>query len=123
MAVQGSGWTDFDVGRYDVHEIADAQDYSGIVNHMRSLDDRIAAWMRDHPGAEVIAHLEFWTRPALTNELMGILGKARDHARSLEQFQVVRERDGIARVRELAEHFLVGKNLAGISATKVEQLS
>jgi hypothetical protein len=62
VAVQGSGWTDFDVGRYDVHEIADAQDYSGIVNHMRSLDDRIAAWMRDHPGAEVIAHFTGGTK-------------------------------------------------------------
>lgn len=53
--VQRAGWADFDAGRYDMHEIANAQDYSGIVAHIRSLDDRIASWVCDHPGTEVIA--------------------------------------------------------------------
>lgn len=54
-SVQRAGWTDFDAGRYDLLAITDAQDYTGIVVQLRSLDGRIGDWLRDHPGTEVIA--------------------------------------------------------------------
>jgi CRISPR-associated protein (TIGR02710 family) len=57
-----AGWPDFDAGRYDLHEISDHQDYSGIVNQLRPLDDRVAAWQRDRSGAEVIADLTGGTK-------------------------------------------------------------
>jgi CRISPR-associated protein (TIGR02710 family) len=50
-----AGWPDFDAGRCDFHEIPDHQDYCGIVNQLRPLDDRVAAWQRGHPDAEIIA--------------------------------------------------------------------
>jgi CRISPR-associated protein (TIGR02710 family) len=53
--IHESSWPDFDAGRYDLHEITDHQDYSGIVNQLRRLDDRVTAWQRDHSGAEIIA--------------------------------------------------------------------
>jgi len=53
--VHGGAWPDFDAGRADLYEVPDAQDFTGIVNHLRGLDDRVAAWLHDHPGAEVIA--------------------------------------------------------------------
>jgi CRISPR-associated protein (TIGR02710 family) len=54
-SVQNAGWTDFDAGRYDLLDVADAQDYTGIVIRLRALDGRIRYWMRDRPGAELIA--------------------------------------------------------------------
>lgn len=54
-SVQNAGWTDFDAGRYDLLDVADAQDYTGVVARLRSLDGRISEWMRDRHGAEVIA--------------------------------------------------------------------
>jgi CRISPR-associated protein (TIGR02710 family) len=53
--IQSGGWPEFDAGRADFHEIPDAQDFTGIVNHLRGLDDRVAAWLHDHAEAEVIA--------------------------------------------------------------------
>lgn len=53
--LQASGWPDFDPGRYDLHEVPDAQDYPGLVNELRRLDDRVAAWRRDHDDASIIA--------------------------------------------------------------------
>lgn len=53
--VQAAGWSDFDPGRYDLHEVSDAQDYLGLVNELRRLDERVAAWRRDHPQAGIIA--------------------------------------------------------------------
>jgi CRISPR-associated protein (TIGR02710 family) len=54
-AVQTGGWPDFDGGRYDLIEVADAQDLSAIVTELRGLDERVSAWLRDHPQSEVIA--------------------------------------------------------------------
>lgn len=54
-AVQGAGWGDFDAGRYDLVEIVNAQDFSGIVARLRALDSRVQSWLHDHPGSEIIA--------------------------------------------------------------------
>jgi CRISPR-associated protein (TIGR02710 family) len=60
--VHGAGWPDFDAGRYDLHEIPDHQDYCGIVNELRPLDDHVATWRRDHASAEIIADLTGGTK-------------------------------------------------------------
>jgi len=56
------GWPEFDAGRYDLHEITGHQDYSGIVNQLRPLDGRVAAWQCGHSGAEVIADITGGTK-------------------------------------------------------------
>lgn len=44
-----------------------------------------------------------------------------DHARASEELEVMRESDGIAGIHQLAKHFLIGENLTGIGAGKLEQ--
>jgi CRISPR-associated protein (TIGR02710 family) len=72
--ISDSGCLDFDSGRYDLHEITDHQDYSGIVNQLRRLDDRVTAWRRDHSGAEVIADLTGGTK-AMSAALALVAGR------------------------------------------------
>ena len=52
--VQSGGWPDFDAGRYDLVEVPNAQDFTGIVVALRSLDERIVGWLHDHLSSEVI---------------------------------------------------------------------
>lgn len=60
--VHADGWADFDAGRYDLHEIPDAQNLTGIVHQLRALDDRVAAWQSDNANAEIIADLTGGTK-------------------------------------------------------------
>jgi CRISPR-associated protein (TIGR02710 family) len=64
--VQAAGWPDFDPGRYDLHEVPDAQDYLGLVNELRCLDDRVVAWRRDHPDVGIIADFTGGTKAMST---------------------------------------------------------
>ena len=52
--------------------------------------------------------------------IAGKLVQASDHARAFEELEVMGESDGIAGVHELAEHFLIGEDLAGIGAGELE---
>jgi len=60
--VQSGGWSDFDSGRTDLHEIPDAQNLNDIVNQLRTLDNQIIAWLRDHQDAEVVADITGGTK-------------------------------------------------------------
>jgi len=80
---------------------------------------RIAAGLGGHQRG--VEHLQLWAGGALADLTAGKFRQACDHASAFEKMQVMGERDGVASVHQLAEHLLIGKDLAGIGAGKLEQ--
>ena len=68
-----------------------------------------------------VEHLQFGAGSALADLVSRKLLQTGDHACPFEELEVVSERNGIARIHQLAEHFLVGEDLPGIRAGKLEQ--
>jgi CRISPR-associated protein (TIGR02710 family) len=56
-----AGWADFDAGRYDLHELTDAQDFNGIIDQLRKLDDQVANWQSK--SGQVIVDFTGGTKP------------------------------------------------------------
>jgi hypothetical protein len=65
--------------------------------------------------------LQFGAGTALAHLAVSMFGKPCQHPCALQQFEVMGKGGGVSGVRKLANHFLIGKDLAGIGATKLEQ--
>lgn len=61
--VNDNGWPEFSPGRYDIEEIADAQDYSMLVARIGRLEATMTRWLKEHPTAEVLADITGGTKP------------------------------------------------------------
>jgi len=115
-AARSSGLSDFDSGRYDLHEVKNAQDYTALVDDLRLLDDRIAAWQRDHPGAKIIADFTGGTK-AMSASLALIAG----HWQCIVSYVggTERTKDGVGIVvsgKEQIVHFQNPADALGLSA-------
>lgn len=53
-AIQRSGWTSFDDGRFDFCPIDNPEDLSAVLKQLRKLDEDVQSWLRRDPGATVL---------------------------------------------------------------------
>ena len=68
-----------------------------------------------------VENLELGTRGTLADLVSRKFLQPGDHARSLEELEVMGEGDGVAGIDKLTEHFLIGEDLAGIVTSELEQ--
>ena len=71
-----------------------------------------------HKGS--VQYLKFGAGTTLTHLAVCVFGKPCQHPCALQQFEVVSKCCRVSCIGKLANHFLIGKDLAGIGATKLE---
>ncbi len=107
--LQTAGWSDFDAGRYDLHEVPDAENFTDIVNQLRPLDDRVVSWQRDHPDARIIADFTGGTK-AMSAALALVAARWPCHFSYVGGFE--RTKDGMGVVVPGREHIVQSLNPA-----------
>lgn len=61
--VQKNGWAEFDTGRCDIEEIADAQDYASLVARIGRLEKNVRCWRANSSDSQIIADVTGGTKP------------------------------------------------------------